>query len=559
MLTSEHLCNLEGVSDEFASVQADCKGKGNTAIHLIQSWSPKESAKLTKEQIHAMGIQMAERFAPGHQFVVQTHDDQPHLHNHIMINPVHLETGKRIQNKIKNRHIAMSINDDIARENGLEVIPPKDKSQTRGPSDKAKRIETYRGRSYILDLNRKAQLARDHATNFDEYLSVLGSFDIKARVEKENITYFYPGHSKGKRGRNLDPRLDIPGLEAKFNENRARIQSVGGLVSPSGGAPTQNSNDKRPITARRDSEFTEVRPEYIGLARIPIDALNQAKTKSILDYCDKNKIPLTRKEDGAFVVTGKENIEVSEYSWKNAKNQTQGTVIDFVANHKRITLLKAVSELTNNPRLSLLEAYQKPSEGNYQPFYLSDQKHATRPRAEKFLSELIQSHGRTASYDDLFRRQAVSVSDQGVIRFFSERKSGQFSEYVRGPTGGYTRTRTGAKAPFISPARHRSHIDVFLSPVSYLNSKNARKDSSLVLLEPDLEAIHRTVATQPALKSISVVQEGDHDPDTQTLVERLRDTLNPFSIDITLTWAPSNLSLGRTQGNDVPVRDIFPK
>ena len=459
-----------------------------------------------------MGLELAERFAPGHQYVVQTHDDQPHLHNHIMINPVNMETGKRIQNKIKNLHVVRSLNDDIARENGLEVIPPKDKSPTRGPSDKAKRIETYRGRSYILDLNRKAQLARDHATNFDEYLAVLGSFDIKARIEKENITYYYPGHSKGKRGRNLDPRLDIPGLETKFSENRTRLQGISELAPSTGGAPTRRPKDERPITKRRDAEFTEARPENFDLARIPVEALNQAKTKSILEYCERNKIPLTRKDDGGFFVTGKENIQVSDHSWKNTKNQTQGTVIDFVANHKRVTLLKAVSELTNNPRLALLEAYQKPSEGSYQPFYLPNQTHAPRPMAEKFLSELIRNNARHTSYDDLFRRQAVSVTDQGVIRFFSEKKTGQFSEYVRSSAGNYTRKRTGAKAPFISPSRQRSHIDVFLSPVSYLNSKNTNRASSLVLLEPDLETIHRTLATQPTLKSVSVVQEEEHDP-----------------------------------------------
>lgn len=170
-----------------------------------------------------MGVELVNRFAPGHQYVVQTHTDQPHAHNHILINPVSIETGKRIQNKLGHIETLRNINDEIARERGLSVLPPQEKLRRPGPNEHVRRINQYRGRSYIVDMASKAHFAREHATGYEEYAAILSAFDVQVRIEPKNITYFYPGKEHGKRGRNLDPRLDKPALEQKFAANRARL------------------------------------------------------------------------------------------------------------------------------------------------------------------------------------------------------------------------------------------------------------------------------------------------------------------------------------------------
>ena len=95
--TTERDCKLERLTLDFSATQAIHDSKGNSAIHIIQSWSPQESKTLTREQIHEMGQKLVDRFAPGHQYVIQTHTDEKHSHNHIVLNPVSYETGNRIQ------------------------------------------------------------------------------------------------------------------------------------------------------------------------------------------------------------------------------------------------------------------------------------------------------------------------------------------------------------------------------------------------------------------------------------------------------------------------------
>lgn len=127
---------------------------------MLAKLHDQESKTLTPDRVHGIGVELANRFAPGHQFVVQTHSDQAHLHNHIVINPVSLETGKRIQNKLENIRIVRGMNDDICRSYGLEVLPPQDKLTRPGPNEKARRIQNYRGKSYIIDLANKAERLR---------------------------------------------------------------------------------------------------------------------------------------------------------------------------------------------------------------------------------------------------------------------------------------------------------------------------------------------------------------------------------------------------------------
>ena len=61
---------------------------------MIQSFKPGE---VTPEQCNQLGLELAEKIAPNHQVAVYTHADTNHVHNHIVINSIDLETGKNIK------------------------------------------------------------------------------------------------------------------------------------------------------------------------------------------------------------------------------------------------------------------------------------------------------------------------------------------------------------------------------------------------------------------------------------------------------------------------------
>jgi type IV secretory pathway VirD2 relaxase len=63
------------------------------AHHVIQSFKPGETTSL---QANKIGQKLAEKLAPDHEAVVYTHNDKHHIHNHIIINSVNIENGKKL-------------------------------------------------------------------------------------------------------------------------------------------------------------------------------------------------------------------------------------------------------------------------------------------------------------------------------------------------------------------------------------------------------------------------------------------------------------------------------
>jgi len=119
-------CTPETVVEDFMSAK-EIYGDEEREIshyHLIQSFSPGE--EVTPELVHKLGLELAERICKGRfQYLVTTHLDKAHLHNHIVINGISFTDGKHfLNNKYRVREIR-KISDEICKEYGLRTISSK--------------------------------------------------------------------------------------------------------------------------------------------------------------------------------------------------------------------------------------------------------------------------------------------------------------------------------------------------------------------------------------------------------------------------------------------------
>jgi hypothetical protein len=564
---TEHLTFLKGMSADYRGVQNDLAldagnrnpDGSNQAIHIVQSWSPKESQQLGKDKVHDLGVRLAERFAPGHQFVVQTHAEEAHFHNHIVINPVNFETGKRIQNKTKHLHTVRAINDDLAHEHGLSVLPTPEYRANPHLSEKVRRIERMRGASYIVDMAAKADFARSHATNYDEYVAILGAFDIKVRIEPENITYFYGDRPHGKRGRNLSPRLDKPGLEKKFTANWERVQGsdtakrdLAALIQeyrrPPDALtrPEAQANPARPLVSHRAEDVTAARREELERSVIPVEELARAKTESILRYCEREKIALATTADGRRVLDGRDYVEVSDHLWVNHRNKTRGTIIDFVASHRNVGYLHAVSHINNNPRLLLLERHLGEAKRHYQSFYVPRPDAAPRADALVHLARLIGRPSRDPVHAELLRRQLAHVTTKGSILLVPDREETGYVEYIPNDRGEFSARWKGTfPRPFQQRAGKSGTVRVYTDPAAFLRGERepfgsrSGGDAVLALFEPDLAAAHRFIASQRKVRRVQVMRDpgGPDIGAIERFHRELKDSLDPFSIETDLAWS----------------------
>jgi len=309
-LTDSHDCSPKTAQTDFELMRQLHNGKGEiNAIHIVQSWNEEESNKVPPRAFTEMGRELAEKKFPGHAFLVVTHIDTAKTHNHIVVCPWHSETGKKIENKKHHLYSLREFNDQIAKDRGLSIINRDAKERSQRTPDKVVQMMKWQGRSYILDMCQKMDFARSIATSYDEYVGTLSLFDVHARVENKNITYFYSDKPKGKRGSNLGKNYDKPGLEQAFKANDEKFKSTPHVRQQlSGLSPAEFAKMYSESSIQKDyGKFTKKersgRPDYpheldLRGSIIPSEQIMRARYEDIPRYCTRNRIELNRGQNG---------------------------------------------------------------------------------------------------------------------------------------------------------------------------------------------------------------------------------------------------------------------
>lgn len=114
-------CAYETAELEFElTAQRARHGGENQAYHLIQSFKPGE---VTAEQCHEIGKKFADEVLGGkYEYVLCTHTDKGHFHNHIIFNAVSFEDNKRYRSDKKSYYRIRNISDKICGEYGLNIV-----------------------------------------------------------------------------------------------------------------------------------------------------------------------------------------------------------------------------------------------------------------------------------------------------------------------------------------------------------------------------------------------------------------------------------------------------
>jgi len=157
------------------------------AYHVRQAFAPGEiDAKTANE----LGHKLAQELTGGnHAFIVATHVDRQHLHNHVIINSVNLDCTKKFRNPIRSYKILREISDRICMEHNLSVIMNPDHSKTatnryREPSKRDKL-------THLID----EIILQNRPKDFDEFLKQLKSEGCKIK-RGANISVQAPGQKR---------------------------------------------------------------------------------------------------------------------------------------------------------------------------------------------------------------------------------------------------------------------------------------------------------------------------------------------------------------------------
>ena len=130
LLVSAYGCAAETADIEFAWTRRHAIDKGtNLGRHLIQAFEPGE---VSPEEAHEIGMQLAKEILGGkYEFVLTTHIDKGHIHNHLIFNVVSFADHKHYHSNKRSYHEIRRVSDRLCKEHGLSVIVP---GQAKGKS-----------------------------------------------------------------------------------------------------------------------------------------------------------------------------------------------------------------------------------------------------------------------------------------------------------------------------------------------------------------------------------------------------------------------------------------
>ena len=195
-------CDIDYAKSSFkATREMYGKTDGNEGHVVIQSFKPNE---VTPEQCNQLGLELAEKIAPNHQVAVYTHNDTDHVHNHIVINSIDLETGKKFNNNKKALHDIRQANDEICISHNLSI--PDRQAQIRYTQAEQNIIDKSDNdkASWKNQVRMAIEETKEQSTDFDDFKKRLETKGVEvARVTNKTITYLHIEENKKVRGNKL--------------------------------------------------------------------------------------------------------------------------------------------------------------------------------------------------------------------------------------------------------------------------------------------------------------------------------------------------------------------
>ncbi|MGM9937518.1 MAG: relaxase/mobilization nuclease domain-containing protein [Candidatus Ornithomonoglobus sp.] len=180
LLISSYGCSYETADLQFAlELDNQTMRKGDTiARHMIQSFSPED--KLTPEQAHEIGKKWADKILGGkYQYVISTHIDKQHIHNHIIFNAVSFADHKKyVSNKYTYRKMR-EYSDELCREYGLSVIDNPKKNVRYKNTNKGKKYYSHKDR-LCADMDSVIQVV----DTFEDFLNEMCRMGYEIKTEK---------------------------------------------------------------------------------------------------------------------------------------------------------------------------------------------------------------------------------------------------------------------------------------------------------------------------------------------------------------------------------------
>lgn len=271
-----------------------CKKTSNLAYHLIQSFSPTE--KITPREAHDLGRKLALEFTEGkYEFVIATHIDKGHIHNHIIINSVSFYDYKKLRTvPYRTAQQIRSISDRLCMEAQLSVIKDPQKLGQLYPTY----VQKKRTTSNRTEVRKKLNFCLERATNYAQFLQMAQELGISVCQRGKHMTYLPEGAGRAIRDTSLadTDKFTYTGLVERLEDNaaeqlfiRERIANIFPSVSTFTDFIKQLQSEGVKARVKKQTGQLLYKAADLDGTWIPADALGDGFTLAGLESAIKNK------------------------------------------------------------------------------------------------------------------------------------------------------------------------------------------------------------------------------------------------------------------------------
>ena len=164
----------------FRHARLEEKQRKIHAHHIIQSFSPEDH--LTPEQINQIGYETMKELTGGKfRFIVATHVDKNHLHNHIIINSVDSNSDKKLKWDYNVERNLRMISDRFCKIAGAKIIENRYSHQ---------QFEVYRKTNHKYELKQRLYFLMENSTDFEDLKKNAPLLHMEMDFGHKHTTFF---------------------------------------------------------------------------------------------------------------------------------------------------------------------------------------------------------------------------------------------------------------------------------------------------------------------------------------------------------------------------------
>ena len=193
------------------------KTDGRQYYHFVQSFS--EQDDLTPQEVHAIGLELAQREFPDFEVLVATHIDTDHLHSHLIVNSVSFRNGKKLHQSTADLQAHRLANDEICAAHSLEVLPPPQKQVKQKRMGTREYRSAAKGESWKFRLMNAIDQCMRYVETREDFISLMEGegYQVRWTEGRKNITYSTPEGRKCRDDRLHDRKYTKEVMEYEFS------------------------------------------------------------------------------------------------------------------------------------------------------------------------------------------------------------------------------------------------------------------------------------------------------------------------------------------------------